>query len=318
MGLRVLVAIALLCGVASAEDKPWAVGVSQQNQDQALAKFKEGNDSFIKDEWRTALGLYMEALKYWDHPNIRYNAAICLIKLDRMVDAYEHMQAAMRYGDAPLGKDLHQQGNTYLQVLKSSTSYIEIVCNQPEGVSGDVIVTLDGQRVAKCNDTHLVTPGKHQVVSEKSGFRTERKEIHAPPGGKETVVIVMQAEGTRTLTRRWNRWIPWTVVGVGTALSVAAVPLFVVTRNKFDDYETDLANACTGTGCAPNDPRIRALDGDLSSAKTYRALTITSIALGATGIGVGIALIVMNQPRYAKITPMAGSDRAGVMLTTEW
>ncbi|MBA3503150.1 MAG: hypothetical protein H0T65_22510, partial [Deltaproteobacteria bacterium] len=205
-----------------------------------------------------------------------------------------------------------------LQVLKSSTSYVEIVCKQPEGVTEGVIVTLDGQRLEKCNDTRLVTPGKHQIVSEKPGYRTERKEITAPAGGKETVVIVMEAEGTRKLTRRWNRAIPWTVVGVGTALSVAAVPLFIVTRNKLDDYETDLANACTGTGCAPNDPRIRALDGDLSSAKTYRALTITSIALGATGIGVGIALIVMNQPRYAKITPMAGSDHAGVMITTEW
>ena len=314
MGLRVLLAIALLCGVASAEDKPWAVGVTQENQDLALAKFKQGNDSFIKDEWRAALGLYLEALKHWDHPNIRYNAAICLIKLDRMVEAYEHMQAAMRYGDAPLGKDLYDQGKTYLQVLKSSTSYVEIVCEKPEGVS----VTLDGQRLDKCNDTRLVTPGKHQVVSEKPGYRTERQEITAPPGGKETVVIVMQAEGTRKLTRRWNRYLPWTVVGVGAALSVAAVPLFIVARNKFDDYETDLANACSGTGCAPGDPRIKALDGDLSSAKTYRALTVSSIALGATGIGVGIALIVMNQPRYAKITPMAGSDRAGVVLTTAW
>jgi hypothetical protein len=224
------------------------------------------------------------------------------------------MQAAMRYGDAPLGKDLHEQGKTYLQVLKSSTSYIEIVCKQPEGIS----VTLDGQRLERCNDTRLVTPGKHQIVSEKPGFRTERQEITAPPGGKETVVIVMQAEGTRKLTRRWNRYLPWTVVGVGAALSIAAVPLFIITRDKFDDYETDLANACSGTGCAPNDPRIKALDGDLSSAKTYRALTVSSIALGATGIGVGIALIVMNQPRYAKITPMAGSDRAGVVLTTTW
>ena len=314
MGLRVIVALLLLCGIASADDKPWAVGVSQQAQDEALAKFKQGNDSFVKDEWPAALALYLEALRSWDHPNIRYNAAICLIKLDRMVEAYEHMQAAMRYGDAPLGKDLYKQGETYLQVLKSSTSYVEIVCEQPDGIS----VTLDGQRLDKCNDTRLVTPGKHQVVSEKQGYRTERQEITAPAGGKETVVIVMQAEGTRKLTRRWNRWIPWTVVGVGTALSVAAVPLFIVARNKFDEYETDVANACSGTGCAPNDPRIKALDGDLSSAKTYRALMITSIALGATGIGVGIALLWINQPHYARITPMAGSDRAGVVLSTEW
>ncbi|HKP65980.1 MAG TPA: PEGA domain-containing protein, partial [Casimicrobiaceae bacterium] len=315
MGLRVVVAIVLLLGgVAHADDKPWAEGVSQAQQDAALAKFKEGNDSFVKDEWRKALDLYLEALKSWDHPNIRYNAAICLIKLDRMVEAYEHMQAAMRYGAAPLGPDLHKQGETYLQVLKSSTAYIEVVCKQPEGVT----VTLDNKRLDKCPDTLLVTPGKHQIVSEKQGYRTERKEVMAPPGGKETVIITMQVEGTRKLTRRWSRWIPYTVVGVGTALSLAAVPLFITARDGFDQYETDVANVCSPEGCAPNDPRLQSLDDDLSSAKTYRALTISSIALGATGIGVGIALIVMNQPRYATITPMTGSDRTGLVLTTAW
>ena len=63
---------------------------------------------------------------------------------------------------------------------------------------------------------------------------------------------------------------------------------------------------------------MKALDDDLSSARTYRALTVTSIALGVTGVGVGIALIVMNQPRYATVTPMAGSDRVGAVLTTRW
>ena len=318
MGLRVcVVAVLLVCATAAAraqaDDKPWAVGVTQQNQDLALAKFKEGNDSFINDQWPAALARYREALKFWDHPNIRYNAAICLIKMGQMVEAYEHMQAAMRFGDAPLGKDLFKQGQTYLDILKSSTSYIEVVCKQPEGVS----VTIDGERLDTCPDTKLVTPGQHQIVSEKPGYRTERKEITAPPGGKETVVIVMQVEGTRKLTRRWSPALPWTVVGVGAALSVAAVPLFLRTRDKFDSYESDVLAACTG-GCAPNDPKIRQFEDDLSSAKTYRALTITSIALGAAGVGVGIALIVMNQPRYATVTPIVDKEHTGVAITTNW
>jgi hypothetical protein len=314
MGPRVVVAIMLLFGgVANAQSKPWFTGVSQAQQNDALAKYKQGNDSFVKDEWREALDLYLDALKSWDHPSIRYNAAVCLIKLDRMVEAYEHMQAAMRYGAEPLGPVLHKQGETYLQILKSSVSHLEVVCPDPGGIS----VTLDGKRLDKCPDTLLVTPGKHQIVSEKAGYRTERREVTAPPGGKETVVIVMQLEGTRKLERRWSRWLPWTVVGVGAAFSVAAIPLFIIARDGFDQYETDVAKTCTG-GCSPDDPRLAALDDDLSSAKTYRALTVTSIALGVTGVGVGIALIVMNQPRYATITPMAGSDRVGAVLTTRW
>ena len=314
----IAVAILLLCAtVVHADDKPWAVGVSEANQQKALAKFQEGNESFIKDEWRKALDAYTEALTYWDHPNIRYNAAVCLIKLDRSVEAYEHMTAALRHGDAPLGKDLFKQGETYLQMLAKTTSYIEIVCKQPDGVS----ITLDGERLAKCPETKLVLPGKHQIVSEKPGYRTERREVMAPPGGKETVVIVMQAEGTRKLTRRWARWVPWTVVGVGAAFTVASVPLFFMTRSRFEDYDNDVADFCRmmpDGGCMPGE--ASKFDGQLDDAKRLRVITYSSMAIGAAGVAAGVVLVLMNQPRLGPtvVTPMTGADRAGLMISAEW
>lgn len=318
MGLRVaVVAIVLLAGTARADEKPWAVGVTQTQQDEALAKFQEGNASFVKDEWRRALDLYLEALRSWDHPNIRYNAAICLIKLDRMVEAYEHMQAAMRFGDAPLGKDLYEQGKTYLQVLESSTSYVEIICKQPDGVQ----VTLDGERLDRCPDTKLVAPGKHQIVSEKPGYKTERREIHAPAGGKETVVIVMQVEGSRKLTRRWARWKPWAVVAGGAAIGLAGVPLWFATRGKFDDYDEHVAAYCGMTaagGCAPGE--IDMFDDELSSARKWRAITYTALAVGATGVAVGVALVLANQPRLGPlvVAPVADGERAGLSISGAW
>ena len=321
MGLRAvavaIVLVVLLPAELRAETKPWAVGVSEANQQKALAKFQEGNASFIKDEWRKALDAYTEALTYWDHPNIRYNAAVCLIKLDRSVEAYEHMQAALRYGDAPLGGDLYKQGETYLQMLKRTTAYIEIVCEQPQGVQ----VTLDGQPLETCPATKLVLPGKHQIVSEKPGYRTERREVMAPPGGKETVVIVMQLEGTRKLTRRWSRWVPWTVVGVGAALGLASVPLYLTTQSRFDAYDEDVADHCRmmpSGGCEPGE--IARFDGQLSDARRLRAITYSSMAIGATGVAVGLVLVLMNQPRLGStvVTPMTGADRAGVSITAAW
>ncbi len=321
MGFRVLaLAIVLACGVAHADaPKPWAVGVSEDRQAKALEKFQQGNELFVKDEWRAALKLYLEALVYWDHPNIRYNAAVCLYKLDRKVEAYEHMTAAMKYGEAPLGKDLFAKGTSYMEDLKAAVSHVQVVCESPAAMK----VTLDGEVLDKCPDTRLVAAGKHLVIAEKSGYKTETRELVAPAGGTASVPLTLQLEGTRKLTRRWARWKPWSVVGIGTAFSVAAVPLFVITRDKFDRYESDLADHCAtfnGTsGCAPNDPEVAKFDGQLSNAKLYRTLTISSIAIGATGIGVGIVLIVMNQPRYgAKIAPMPGADRGGVTITTDW
>src|SRR5436190_16273158 len=216
MGCRAFaVAILLIGGVAAADTvKPWAVGVPEAKQALALQKFQDGNALFVKAEWPKALELYLAALAEWDHPNIRYNAAICLIKLGRMLEAHDHMAAALRYGEAPLGKDLYEQGQTYFQVLKSSVSHLEVVCKAPAGAR----VTVDGVPLLDTcprSATKLVEPGKHQIVSSKPGYRTETVDVQAPAGGRETVTIVMQLEGTRKLTRRWPRWVPWIVVGSG-------------------------------------------------------------------------------------------------------
>ena len=316
MGARaVALAIVLLFGTAYADDKPWAVDVSAENQQKALAKFQEGNASFIKDEWRTALDRYIEALAFWDHPNIRYNAAVCLIKLDRSVEAYEHMQAALRFGEAPLGPDLYKQGQTYLQMLAKTTAYIEVICKEP----ADVQVTIDGERLARCPATKLVLPGKHQIVTEKPGYKTERREVVAPPGGKETIVIVMQPDVTRTLTRRWARWKPWAVVAGGAVVGLAAVPLWFVARDRFEQYDEDVADFCRqqpGGGCVDSD--LAMFDDQLASAKTLRTLTYSTIAVSAAGVAVGAVLVYMNQPRSLVVSPMAGADRAGLSISGAW
>jgi hypothetical protein len=316
MGLRaVAVAMLLLCSVAYAEE-PWEVDVPKEKQDKAIAKFDEGNKSFVKDEWRKALDAYKEALVFWDHPNIRYNAAVCLIKLDRSVEALQNMEAALRFGDAPLGKDLFKQGETYLQMLKKTTSYIEVQCKSPGGVE----VTIDRERLETCPSTKLVLPGKHQIISEKRGYKTERREIDAPAGGREVVVIEMQLEGTRTVTRRWARWKPWAIVIGGGVVGLAGIPLYVVTKGKFDDYDKGVVKVCRPKGgCPPNDPDLDDLEDDKASAKTWRALTYSTIAVGGAGVAVGLVLVLLNGQRYgAVVTPMQGRDTAGANVTFEW
>ena len=60
VGMRWLVVIALIFGsrVATADDKPWAVGVSKADQDAALALYKEGNEFFAQDKFKDALEKY--------------------------------------------------------------------------------------------------------------------------------------------------------------------------------------------------------------------------------------------------------------------
>ena len=64
-------------------ERPWAANVAEDAQKQAMQLFEEGNKLFEDSQHAAALAKYREALKVWDHPAIRYNAAVALINLDR-------------------------------------------------------------------------------------------------------------------------------------------------------------------------------------------------------------------------------------------
>ena len=87
------------------DDKPWAAGVSAENQKAALDLYNDGAKAFGDADYKDALATYTRALALWDHPAIRYNIAVCLINLDRPVEALDNLEHAMRFGAAPLGPD---------------------------------------------------------------------------------------------------------------------------------------------------------------------------------------------------------------------
>src|SRR6185295_15375657 len=89
--------------------RPWADKVAEGAQKQALALFEEGNKLFETSQHAAALAKYREALKFWDHPAIRYNTAVALINLDQPLAANENLDLALRYGEAPFSPETHQQ-----------------------------------------------------------------------------------------------------------------------------------------------------------------------------------------------------------------
>src|SRR6476620_10100923 len=115
---------------AGAASRPWAEGVPQEQQDQALGLFKEGNQLFEASQHAAALARYREALKIWEHPAIRYNAAVVLINLDQPLAAFDDLERALRYGVAPLGADTYQQALTYRKLLLGQLAELEVSCNE--------------------------------------------------------------------------------------------------------------------------------------------------------------------------------------------
>lgn len=315
-----LIVLACGIGVVHADDKPWAQGVAADAQANALELYRQGNEQFEQAHYLEALAKYEVALQSWDHPSIRYNAAVCLMNLGRTDEAYENLMAALRFGGEPLSADLQRQAHTYELLLAGQLGELEVQCKEP-GAN----VMLDGNALLDCPGakSRRLKAGRHQVVAQKPGYETDSRAIELAPGKKTTLVLELKVAGTKGhLERRWNKWLPWGVLSAGAVFGIAAVPLFLNARSDRDAWDTQLTTYCP-SGCDPTmlDAMQRARLDELESTK-QRSATITYVAIGvgAVGIAAGFTMVLLNQPKLvgAAVTPSVGADHASLSLVGRW
>jgi hypothetical protein len=309
--MRWLIALVLLgSGIARADNEPWKAGVPADKQDAALALYKEGNEFFNKQQFKEALEKYAQALAIWDHPAIRYNAAVCLINLDKPVEAYEDLEAALRFGDAPLGSSIYNEGLNYQKLLGPRIAEVDVTTKE------DAKVTLDGRPVLDTAGTTArhVLSGDHQIVAEKPGYQTETKPIRVNGGDRVTIVIDLHPLAKQgELHRRFPKWVPWTVLGAGGAIALAGLPLLLGASSAFGRYDTGVSASCQA-GCPPA-PLPSAYANDLSHGKLLRALGYSAFGIGGALIASTFALIAINQPR---LIPVVSSESVGMAFSASW
>jgi tetratricopeptide (TPR) repeat protein len=322
VGIRLLVALAILLGgglsVAHAEEKPWAVGVSKDQQKQALALYTEGNGYFEQDLYPEALKRFEAALVVWDHPAIRYNAALSSMHLDRIEHAFEHLTLALRFGAAPFTPEIYKEAVNYERLLGGQLGEIEVTTQQP------VEVTLDGKPLlgGPGSATQRVRVGTHQLVATRPGYLTDTRTIDVKPRAKAAVAIELKKPAVaRKLVRRWPQWKPYAVVIAGGMFAAGAgLPLYLYTRSKYRDFD-DAITAFDATH-PPGTPAEREQLVLEDKADGWRAATVSVFVVSGVVVATGIALVVMNQPRpgppTTTITPQIGSDRAGLVISGRW
>src|SRR5262245_65972045 len=113
-------------------ETPWSRGVPEAAQKRALQLFQDGNALLEQQKYTEAVAKYELALAAWDHPNIRFNMALCLINMRQPLAACDHLQQALRFGDAPLGKRLFVEAKRTASILDSSLSVLTVTASQPE------------------------------------------------------------------------------------------------------------------------------------------------------------------------------------------
>lgn len=288
--------------VARAEPKkpatPWSEGVPEAAQKRALQLFGEGNVFFEQAKYTDAVAKYEQALVAWDHPNIRFNIAVCLINMRQPLVAWDHLKQALRFGDAPLGKRLHAEAITYVAVLESSLADLTVTSTQP-----DVIIQVDGAQVLTGAGAHTMKllAGRHQLVATRPGYVTDSRALDLPAGTPVAeqiallpVVVKVKVE-RENYERYWRWWVPWAVTGSSVALGLTGGIVYVAARSQIKQYDRDLAKLCP-LGCPESDIPGSLKSRELSARrKSGVAIGLWSGA-GALAIAGGV-MAMLNRPR---------------------
>jgi len=287
------IAIAVaLAGVAEAQpaDPPWAHGVTPEQRDRASRLLAEGNELYLKSRFREALARYQEALAVWDHPSIRFNIVRALVQLDRTIEAYENVRAALRYGQGPLDTEHYQNAVNLERLLRRQIAEIQVTCMQSQ-----VRVTLDGQELVRCpgEGSLLLAPGTHQVVAKRPGFLTLTRDLIVLPGPTTSIdVALISIEDATTTERRWASWKPWAVAGGGALLGGLGVLLRRQAEADMRQYGRNLEAECQPVACREDTP----LTELAARAETENHVAIGAMVAGGVAVATGLTLVLLNRP----------------------
>lgn len=319
------------------EARPWAVGVSLENQRFALKKFQEGNQQLNDGLFPAAVKLYREALTKWDHPAIHYNLALALLNLDQPIEVYDSLQSAIKYGADPLEKDKFEHAKEYMLLVEKQLATIDVSCSKPGAqisVDGKVVFTVaeDGK---VGHYVSRVKIGKHTFVAEKPGYNAQVDAPFIGPGETYRLELTLYTSDELTrYKRQWdNKYIPYAVLGGGVAIGVVGALLELSANSSYKDYDTAVAKCNTDSsskGCT-NGGSVADLR---ESGDQKRTLGYVGYGVAGAAVLTGAVLLYVNRSRayqitadeYRKelrdkekaatvsVTPIIGPSMAGAML----
>jgi len=300
---------------APVEETEWSKGVPPDVQAKANALYDEGNQLFAQQAHAPALEKYKAAIALWDHPAIRLNMAVTEIRLDRILDAADDLEKALRFGDKPFKPSDYQNALDYQSLIKGRVGFVEATC---DGTATHLL--LDGKPWFDCPGTKKlrIATGEHAIVGERQGYLTASQKVVVAGGATASAKIALiPLDSAVKLEYPHRRWVPWTMAGVGLAIGLGGVGTYFLGKNQMDQFQADYAVQCAN-GCEPGltDPSHRPLKDEQSGAELKGKIGIGMMAAGGGVMVVGVVLAIMNRPHRVlpnvEVAPTAGGANASV------
>lgn len=295
MRLVVLLLVLLTAAPARADEPEWYRGVDKAKQKEATELFKQGNALFEQNEYPRAIELYKQAVALWDHPGIHFNLAVSLVNIDRVVEAYHQLDAAMKYGAAGLETPQRfKEALTYKKLLEGRLVILLVDVPQ-DGVA----LTLDGKKIEQ-GKKHIVMPGAHALVATKPGYETITRTITMLGGNVVERIEFTPKQRLTEIQRRYRTWIPWTLVIAGGVVGLAGGAAITLARSHESDFERQFGAECPN-GCTFEDP-TRSVDWDLrDQARLEHKVGLVMAGVGGAVALTGLVMVALNQPRVIEV-----------------
>jgi hypothetical protein len=294
--MKTLVMLLLLASTAYADDD-WAKGVTPEHQKQANVLFAEGNQLFAQQAHAPALEKYKAALALWDHPLIHFNTAVTEIRLDRILDAADDLDKALKYGDKPFpSKELYQQALDYQSLVKGRVGEVDATCTQ-----NNVHMLLDGKPWFDCPNTgkQRVLIGEHVILGEDptKDLVPETHKVVVASGARVVQTITLRGFDSAVVIKYpYPRWIPFTIAGGGVAIALGGLAFWFAGRSQMDQFESDFATECP-TGCdaaLTATPQEKLLAEKRDSAELKGKIGISMMVAGGAITVTGTVMAIIN------------------------
>jgi hypothetical protein len=313
--MKKAIVILMMLAAAAWAETPWEQGIPKDKRDKAEALFREGNEFFAKQQHQPALEKYQAAIDLWDHPLIRFNMAVTLIRLDRILEAADDLDSSLRFGQQPFTPELYQQALDYQKLVQGRVGTVEASCDQSEAQ-----VLIDGKPWFSCpgSQKKRVLSGEHAIVGEKKGYMTVSKRIVVAGGGTASEKIaLLPIESVVKLEYPTPRWIPWTVAGAGAAIGLGGLGFWFAGRNQMDQFEADFAMRCP-TGCNADLSDQPDLARDRDSAELKGKIAVSMMIAGG-GVAVsGVVWAIMNRPKRVLPNMEVQPTNGGMAARVGW
>jgi tetratricopeptide (TPR) repeat protein len=281
---------------------------------QALALQTGGN-------WAGALALLKEVAAIKSTPQVRFNMALCEENLGRLVAALGDYELAAADARAENAEKVAEEVDGRLEALRQRIP--RIVVQRGEGADA-ASVSLDGVPIgdAVIGTPMSADPGPHVIEASASGFIAFKRSLKIAERQTETVIIELEPQpeektadaGPKVKPEPSSggaRTVGFVLGGIGLASFAASGAFFYLRSTAIEDL--DKACGSDRQGC-PASSRNRVDEG-----KLYTTLGNVGLAVGAVGVGVGLALILTSggssEQASLRISPSAVGSLAGATVS---